>query len=103
MGAGSACRSQILVERVLNQGVRELETARCLGELADQCSRNGTFENVEHVVLGGPCRSGQQLEIEFTTDHGRDCEHSLGFLAQTDDSSADHFAHAVGQHRGLER
>ena len=90
--------TEILVERVLDERVREVVAARRVGELAHQAPRPSRRRGCR---AGRPRRSvvgsGQHIEVEVATDHRGHRQHPLGVGSEPPDARADHLAHAVGQ------
>ena len=89
--------TEVLVQRVLDEGVGEAVVPRGVGELAHQGRGRRGVEDVEQLVfrcLGGP---GQHIEVEVPADHRGQRQHPLGVVSQSPDPCADHHPDAVGQ------
>ena len=70
--ARAACRAQTLVERVVDQGVSEVEPSDAVGGLEDDRCLEGLVERVDQLVLVELHQLGEQLRVERAADHGRD-------------------------------
>ena len=93
---------EVLIERVLDEGVGEGVAARGVGLLADQGGVGGGLQDVEELVLGHGDGPGQQVEIEVAPDDRRHRQDAPGVRAEPTDPGADHLAHAVGQRQVVE-
>ena len=103
MGPRPAGRSEVLGEGVLDEGVGEVEPSRAIRQLPHEGHRRRGIEHVEDVIFGAVGRDSQEVEIEVPADDGRHREDPPCFLAEAEHPGPDHFAHRVGQGRGVER
>ncbi len=100
MNPRSAGVSQVLVQRVLNEGMGKAVLAQ-VGQLAHQCNRSGALEDVQQSLLIGQSGLGQEVEVEIASDNCCHREHAAGILPQTKDPGPNHLAHGIGQSRSI--
>ncbi len=97
VGGGLTGPTEVLIERVLDQGVRELVVPGAVGELVDERRRLGFVEHFEEIELGDVRGCGQQLEIEVASDDRGDRERSRGRGTESAEPGADDDPNAVGE------
>ena len=84
-------RAEIVVDRVLHQGVRELEVADT--PLADERGSGRRLEMVEDLALVELERRCDHGGVEFPAGDRRHSEHALCFWVEPTDTRVQHCAH----------
>ena len=83
---GSACRSEVLIERSLDERVGEAVVPDRGVQLPHQCRRRRGVEDIQHLVLRDPDGPDQQVEVEIPPDDRSHGEDFGGNLAQAEDT-----------------
>ena len=102
VAAGASGRTEALVDRVPNEGMGEGVVTRRPCDLADECRRRGSFEDVDHFVLRETSGPGQKVQVKPPTDYRSDGEGPFGAIPEAGHPAPHDFSHAVGQRQWTE-
>ena len=93
--SGQAARTEIFVQRVLNQRVDEGKPSLGVRQLAHERRMGGGIEDIEHLVLGPLRRLREKLEVEVPPDDRCQRQHLDGIGSESSDPGPDHLMDAV--------
>ena len=92
---GAAGRAEALVERLVDEGVGEVELAHPLLRLPQQRGCDGRLEVVEYALFSDLRRGREQLHVEHAADHRCELERVGRLRPQPGDPTLDDLADAL--------